>query len=171
DADNSGSAFLIAANGHVMDNIERVAEGLRYLQPLLLLKLSGGRFVDVTKAYGSALLVPRSGRGLAVGDFDNDGRIDIVVSNNNQRPVLLQNRIAARNHWLTIQLVGTRSNRDAVGARVRVKTANSTQELERTGGGSYLSSSDPRLHFGLGSATVVDHLEVDWPDGVHQALS
>lgn len=170
DVDNSGSTFLVAANGHVMDNIERQNGSLKYLQPLLLLKLTGGRFVDVTKDYGQALLEPRAGRGLSVGDFDNDGRLDLIVSNNNQAPVLLQNRVLSRNHWLKIQLVGTRSNRDGIGTRVRVKTGGGIQELERTGGGSYLSSPDPRLHFGLGKATSVEQIEVFWPNGAHERL-
>lgn len=170
DVDNSGSTFVVAANGHVMDNIERVDGSLKYLQPLLLLKLTGRRFVDVTKDYGQALLEPRAGRGLSVGDFDNDGRLDLIVSNCNQAPVLLQNRVSSQNHWLKIQLVGTRSNRDGIGTRVRVKTGGGIQELERTGGGSYLSSPDPRLHFGLGKATSVEQLEVFWPNGAHQRL-
>jgi hypothetical protein len=170
DVDNSGTAFLIAANGHVMDNVERVNGSLKYLQPLLLLKLIDRRFVDVTKDYGPALREPRAGRGLSVGDFDNDGRVDLAVCSCNQAPVLLQNRVSSQNHWLTIQLVGTRSNRDGIGARVRVKTSGGVQERERTGGGSYLSSPDPRLHFGLGKASSVDQLEVFWPNGARQRL-
>jgi hypothetical protein len=170
DVDNSGSTFLMSANGHVMDNIERTNGSLKYLQPMLLLKLNQRRFVDVTKDYGAALLEPRAARGLSIGDYDNDGRLDLAVCSCNQPAALLQNRVSTENHWLTIQLVGTRSNRDGVGARVRVKTAGGTQELERTGGGSYLSSPDPRLHFGLGNAVRVDELEVSWPSGARQTL-
>jgi hypothetical protein len=171
DADNSGSTFVVATNGHVMDNVERVNGSLRYLEPLLLLKQTGLRFIDVTKQYGAALVAPRAGRGLATGDFDNDGRVDLIVSGNNQAAMLLQNRVPSPNHWLTIQLVGTRSNRDGVGARVRLKTAVGIQELERTGGSSYLSSPDPRLHFGLGKATTVEQIEVSWPRGAKQQLT
>jgi hypothetical protein len=170
DVDNSGSLFLMSANGHVMDNIERTNGTLKYLQPMLLLRLNPRGFVDVTKEYGAALLEPRAGRGLAIADYDNDGRLDLAVCSCNQPVALLQNRVSTDNHWLTIQLVGTRSNRDGIGARVRVKTRGGTQELERTGGGSYLSSSDPRLHFGLGNAASVDELEVLWPSGARHML-
>jgi hypothetical protein len=170
DVDNSGSTFVVAANGHVMDTIERVNDSLKYLQPLLLLKLAGRSFVDVTKDYGQALLKRRAARGLSVGDFDNDGRLDLIVCNCNQTPDLLQNRVSSQNHWLKIHLVGTGSNRDGIGTRVRLKTGGGTQELERIGGGSYLSSSDPRLHFGLGKATRVEQLEVFWPSGAYEKL-
>jgi hypothetical protein len=170
DVDNSGSTFLVSVNGHVMDNIERTNGSLKYLEPMLLLKLNQRRFIDVTKDYGAALLEPRAARGLSIGDYDNDGRLDLAVCSCNQPATLLQNRVSTMNHWLTLQLVGTRSNRDGIGARVRVKTSAGTQELERTGGGSYLSSSDPRLHFGIGSASIVTEVEVLWPSGTRQLL-
>jgi hypothetical protein len=119
---------------------------------------------DVTAHAGPPLLVPHIGRGLAIGDLDNDGRVDAVVVAQGEPLVYLHNRTAG-GHWLTIALEGRASNRDGVGARVVVEVGGLPQVSRRLGGGSYLSASDPRLHFGLGAATRIDCLEVRWPSG------
>jgi hypothetical protein len=114
---------------------------------------------------GPDLQAPRVSRGAAAGDFDNDGDIDILINNNGESPQLLRNDGGNSNHWLEILLIGTKSNRDAVGARVKVTAGDLIQYDERKGGMSYQSAQDPRLHFGLGSRTEVDELEVVWPSG------
>jgi enediyne biosynthesis protein E4 len=130
----------------------------------LLIGGQGGWLTDVTARAGPPLLVPHLGRGLAIGDLDNDGRIDALVVADNEPIVYLHNRTAG-GHFLTIALQGTTSNRDGVGARVIVEAAGSRWVSQRRGGGSFLSASDPRLHFGLGPATRIDRLQVRWPSG------
>ena len=151
----------MTANGHVNDYRPEVP----YAMPRqLLLGGPGGRLTDVTARAGPPLLVPHLGRGLAVGDLDNDGRVDALVVAQNEPLVYLHNRTAG-GHFLTITLEGTTSNRDGVGARVIVEAGGSRRVSQRLGGGSYQSASDPRLHFGLGAATRIDRLEVRWPSG------
>jgi hypothetical protein len=111
-------------------------------------------------------LYRNSSRGVAFGDFDNDGDLDVLLVNINDRPTLLRNVRANKNHWLTLRLVGTRSNRDAIGARARLETSRTTQSAEVRSGGSYISQNDMRLHFGLGPETSVKRLEIRWPSGV-----
>ncbi len=130
----------------------------------LMLGGPDGRLTDVTAQGGPCLLVPHIGRGLAIGDIDNDGRVDAIMVAQNEPLVYLHNRTAG-GHSITIALEGTTSNRDGVGARVVVEAGGLRQVSQRFGGGSYLSASDPRLHFGLGQATRVDRLEVRWPSG------
>ena len=115
---------------------------------------------------GGGLLLEKSSRGAAFGDYDNDGDVDVLVINMNDRPTLLRNDTAATNHWITIRLVGTKSNRDGIGARVRVEAGQRTQTSLVRGDGSYLSHSDRRAHFGLGEATRVDRIEIRWPSGL-----
>ena len=124
-----------------------------------------GKLLDVSTRAGAPWQVLRLGRGLAVGDLDNDGRIDILLVAENAPLTVLHNQNASQDHFLTIALEGTRSNRDAVGARVSVTASGRTQVSMRFGGGSYQSASDQRLHFGLGAARLVDSVEVTWPSG------
>ena len=125
-----------------------------------------GRLIDVSDRAGPPWKVPRLGRGLAVGDLDNDGRMDVlIVAENVPLALLAQSDRRRQNHFITLGLEGTASNRDAVGARVAVTAAGRTQVAARFGGGSYLSASDPRLHFGLGPAAVAERIEVRWPSG------
>ena len=161
DVNNDGRLDLMTANGHVNDYRPEVP----YAMPIqLLIGGPGGWLTDVTARAGSPFLVPHLGRGLAIGDLDNDGRVDALIVADNEPLVYLHNRTAA-GHFLTIALEGTKSNRDGVGARVTVEAAGSRWVSQRLGGGSFLSASDPRLHFGLGSATRIDRLEVRWPSG------
>ena len=161
DVNNDGRLDLMTANGHLNDYRPEVP----YAMPVQLL-LGGpeGRLTDATARAGPALLVPHIGRGLAIGDLDNDGRVDVILVAQNEPLVYFHNRTAG-GHSLTIALEGTTSNRDGVGARVVVEAGGLRQVSQRFGGGSYLSAGDPRLHFGLGTATRVDRLEVRWPSG------
>jgi hypothetical protein len=131
----------------------------------------GKRFEDVSARSGPGATVPHSSRGAAFGDYDDDGRVDVVVSTVNDRAVLLHNESGAGNHWLTVKLVGTRTNRDAIGARVTARAGASTQVQEVHGGASYLSQSDLRAHFGLGSLGRVASLEVRWPGGATERFA
>jgi hypothetical protein len=170
DYDNDGDEDIFAANGHVMDNVERSSPTLRYLEPVLVLKNTGGQFVDATRNCGDAMTVPRPSRGLAVGDFDNDGDLDLIIGNCTQAATLLRNDGGNRNHWLKLKPVGKKSNRDGIGLKVKLTAAGKTQSKELTGGGSYLSSSDRRLHFGLGRAQQAERIELYWPSGRSQVL-
>ncbi|MCI0621468.1 MAG: CRTAC1 family protein [Acidobacteria bacterium] len=166
DFDNDGDQDIFTANGHVIDNIEQVSDTSKYLQPKLLLENREGRFVNMSKQRGPGAMSPSAGRGLATGDYDNDGDIDFLVMNCNQSPNLLQNQGGNQNHWISIKLLGVRSNRDGIGAKVHVVAGRMTQRQQVKGGMSYLSMHDPRLHFGLGRAEKVDLIEVHWPSRV-----
>jgi hypothetical protein len=166
DYDNDGRRDLFMANGHVLDNIQLYHAETRYAEPKLMFRNSGaGIFENVSDQLGSDFLLPRVSRGAAIGDFDNDGDLDILVSNNGQPPQLLRNDCGNSNHWLQLFLVGTRSNRDAVGARVKVTAGDLVLYDERKGGMSYQSAQDPRLHFGLGPRSTIDQIEIKWPSG------
>jgi hypothetical protein len=161
DADADGFLDITATNGHVDD--------FRPDEPYMMTSqlLAGtpdGRWVDVSAGAGPPWKVPRLGRGLAVGDLDHDGRVDLLILSQDQPLAYFHNRTAG-GHWLVIQLEGTRSNRDAVGARVTVTAGGRRQTAWRFGGGSYQSASSPRLHFGLGAADAAEELEVTWPSG------
>jgi enediyne biosynthesis protein E4 len=162
DANNDGRLDLAQANGHIDD----YRPTFPFLMPAqLFLGNSAGKLVDVSDRVGPPWRLPRLGRGLAVGDLDNDGRTDVVVVAQNAPLALLHNQSASPNHSLTLALEGTASNRDATGARVTVTVLGKTQVAARLGGGSYLSASEHRLHFGLGPAQKVDRVEVTWPTG------
>jgi tetratricopeptide (TPR) repeat protein len=161
DANNDGWLDLVTANGHVMDSRPQAP----YAMPLeLLLGGPEGRLVDVSARSGPAFMVPHLGRGLAVGDLDNDGRVDGLVIAQNERLVYLHNRTDG-GHFVTIELEGTASNRDAVGARVTLSAGGRRRVAQRVGGGSYQSASDPRLHFGLGTAQRLEWVKIRWPSG------
>jgi hypothetical protein len=165
DFDNDGFQDLFIANGGLLDNIELYKKGVTYAQRKLLLRNVNGKFVNETERYGADLLFPTVARGAAFGDYDNDGDIDILVLNNDQPPNLLRNDGGNLNHWLKIKLIGTTSNRDAVGARVTVVSGDLKLVDQVKGGGSYLSANDLRVHFGLGSRTQIDSLQIKWPSG------
>jgi hypothetical protein len=172
DFDNDGWKDLLLVNGHAFPEVDRLKSAVRYKNPMILYRNNGkGRFEDVSDAAGPALLELHSSRGAAFGDVDNDGSIEIVVNNQNEPPSLLKQQVAGANHWIVLQLVGAKSNRSAIGARVRVKAAGHTQVDEVRSGGSYLSQNDLRLHFGLGSSKEADAIEIAWPDGTHQTLA
>ena len=167
DHDNNGTRDLFMANGHVLDNIERYHSDTKYAEPKLMFRNTGrGIFENVSDQLGADFILPRVSRGAAVGDFDNDGDLDILVNNNGQAPQLLRNDGGNANHWLEILLIGTKSNRDGVGARIKLTAGNLALYDQRKGGMSYQSSQDPRLHFGLGTRTKIDWLEILWPSGM-----
>jgi enediyne biosynthesis protein E4 len=171
DYDNDGWKDLIVAQGHDLDTVEINYPNLRYKEPMLLLRNTGTGFVDVSVQSGVVFQQRWLGRGLAVGDIDNDGRIDVVVSTNDGPAHILHNETPTQNHWLTLNLVGHKSNRDAIGAEVKLTTAKGSQFATVTTTGSYLSSSDKRVHFGLGPETIPQSIEIHWPSGVQQKLS
>ncbi len=167
DVDNDGRLDLLAANGHIHPEADRGGLGSRFLQrKLLFLNAGGKRFRDVTNEVGGGLLIEKASRGAAFGDYDNDGDVDVLVVNLSDRPTLLRNDATSTPHWITIRLIGTKSNRDAIGARVQVRSGGRTQIAEVRSGGSYLSHNDMRPHFGLGPATLADAVEIRWPSGL-----
>jgi hypothetical protein len=137
---------------------------------LVYKNLGNGKFSDVTSSMGSAVTDVHSSRGTAFGDFDNDGDIDVVVSNMNEAPTLLRNDCHTKHNWIKIKCIGTKSNRSAIGARVRVVTGQHSQINEVLSGSSYVSQNDLRLHFGLGQARRVDLVEVRWPLGLVESF-
>jgi len=166
DYDNDGARDLFMANGHVLDNIERYHADTRYAEPKLMFRNNGrGIFENVSDQLGPDFLLPRVSRGAAIADFDNDGDLDILVNNNGQAPQLLRNDGGNANHWLEILLIGTKSNRDGVGARVKLSAGDLVLYDQRKGGMSYQSAQDPRLHFGLGQRSTVNSVEILWPSG------
>jgi enediyne biosynthesis protein E4 len=172
DYDNDGWLDLFIANGHVYPEIEQVTPEIHYKQINTLFHNNGhGKFVDVTKNSGDGFNTPHVGRGVAFADFDNDGFVDLVVANNNDPPLLLHNSGGNGNHFVSFKLVGTKSNRDAMGARLKLTAGGTTQIREIAGGGSYMSQSDLRAHFGLSSAVKIDKLEISWPSGAKQTFS
>src|SRR5579863_920983 len=172
DYDNDGARDLFMANGHVLDNIQKYNADTFYSEPKLMFRnIGGGRFENVTNQLGADMLLPRVSRGVAVGDFDNDGDLDILVNNNGQAPQLLRNDGGNVNHWLEILLIGDKSNRDGVGARVKLAAGDLILFDQRKGGMSYQSAQDPRLHFGLGRHTQIDSVEIIWPSGMVTRLS
>jgi len=170
DYDNDGWKDLIIAQGHDLDNIELTFPNLRYREPMLLARNTGKNFVDVSAEAGTVFQQPWVGRGLAVGDIDNDGRLDAVVTTNDGPLHVLHNETTTSNHWLMLKLVGHKSNRDAIGAIVKIVSTKGVQCATVSTAGSYLSSSDKRLHFGLGQDSVVKSVEIQWPSGIRQTL-
>lgn len=170
DFDNDGDQDLLIVNGHVLDNIELIREGLTYPQPNQLLENRGGVFVENQEFLRSSSLSPKVGRGAAFGDVDNDGDIDVLINNSGQEPTVLINQVGQKRNWVSLKLMGTRSNRDAVGAKVVLETEHSRQTDQVTGGASYLSASDLRLHFGLGNSETIKTLKIRWPSGTEEVL-
>jgi len=172
DFDNDGWLDLFVANGHVYPDADRLKETSRYLQPKELYRnLGNGRFDEISRKVPGDLSTPKPARGAAFGDYDNDGDIDVLVVNVNSRPSLYRNDGGNRKAWTGFRLIGSSSNRDAIGARVEIEAAGRTQIGEVRSGGSYLSHNDMRIHFGLGSAQRVDRVRIRWPDGKTETLS
>jgi len=170
DYDNDGWKGLLINQGHDLDTVQLTFPDLRYKEPMLLAKNTGKGFEDVSAQAGEIFQEAWVGRGLAIGDIDNDGRLDAVVTSNDGALHVLHNSTKTQNHWLTLELIGHRSNRDAIGAEVKLTTAKGSQWATVTTAGSYLSSSDKRVHFGLGAETVARTIEIRWPSGIRQTM-
>jgi hypothetical protein len=171
DYDNDGWKDLFIVQSHVMDTIQVNEPHLRYREsPLLLWNDKGKKFVDVSAVSGDVFQQKWAARGMAVGDIDNDGKVDIVVTENDGPAWILRNQTSTHNHWISFQLTGVKSNRDGIGARIKITTSAGSQYATVTTAGSYQSSSDKRAHFGLGSATLVTETEITWPSGITQVL-
>ena len=170
DFDNDGDRDLLVVNGHVVDNIEKIQPDLSYPQPDQLFENRKGRFFEHQTFYQWSSREPRVGRGVSLGDVDNDGDVDVLISNSGAEPALLINQVGARRNWIQLQLEGTHSSRDAVGASIAITTAEGVQTDQITGGGSYLSASDLRVHFGLGEADRVETIRIRWPSGEEDFL-
>lgn len=163
DYDNDGRLDLILANGFPDDLVEQFSHLVTYKEPLLLFHNDGKAFSNRSRESGPVFEKNFAARGLAIGDFNNDGLVDVLISNNDGPPVLLKNQSAPGNHWLGIQLKGRKSNPDAIGARVRCQAGDLKIERMKVGGGSFLSSHDPRIVVGIGQRPRIDWLEVGWP--------
>lgn len=163
DYDNDGNIDLFIANGHPDDKIQEHSYGVQYREPLLLFHNNGHGFEDVSSQAGPVFDEPFAARGLAIGDFDNNGAVDVLVGINGGAPLLLRNKAAHGNHWLGVKLVGKKSNSDGIGARITWQAGGLKRSQLKVGGGSYLAAHDPRVVLGLGSHSTVDCLEIRWP--------
>ncbi len=175
DLDNSGWLDLVLVNGHVYPQVDNAKLGTAYKEPKLVFQNQrDGTFKDVSAQAGAALAIPQVSRGLAVGDLFNRGRLDLVIENLTGGPMILEAKSPPQNHWVSFELEGGPSNRLALNARVYVTTTTQSGSMrqmdEVRSGGSYLSQSDVRLHFGLGGAAKIDSVEVHWPDGAVQTF-
>ena len=174
DADNDGTLELFVANGHVWDNVSKITPSLSYKQQCQIFGGIGtGQYRDLSETAGPFFKRPVVGRGVAIGDYNNDGAVDILVTCCGEAPALLRNDSQAdtrRNNWVKIRLVGTESNRDGIGAKVWVRTDKNTQFKEATCGGSYASGSDSTLHFGIGTQEMIQSIKVKWQSGRSQTV-
>jgi hypothetical protein len=171
DLDNDGWLDLITANGHVYPQVDTVPSGAGYREPKLLqLNQKDGTFCDASDQAGPALKEKRVSRGVAVGDLFNDGNMDVVISDLDGSPMILKNHGIPNRHWVSFELAGTKSNRLALNARIKIVAGGVTQTDEIHSGGSYLSQNDLRVHFGLGTVTKIDRVEVSWPSGATDAI-
>jgi enediyne biosynthesis protein E4 len=172
DYDNDGDLDLLIVNGHLQETISESNRSVQYREPPLLLANDGkGAFANMAKSAGAAFATGYVGRGLATGDFDNDGAVDAAFINLNSRPVLLRNTAAAKNHWLGVHLRGTQSNRDAIGARIVLRQGGRRLTRWITGGSSFLATHDRRVVFGLGEDARNIFIEIRWPNGAVQTLT
>jgi hypothetical protein len=171
DFDNDGRKDLFAAGSDILDNADAAVHRPFALPNLLFRNKGNLTFEEVGARAGLGFSSTAAHRGAAFGDFNNDGKMDIVVSVLNGTPELLMNRSRNQNHWIVLNLVGVKSNRDGLGTRVKITTSEGDQYNEATTAVGYNSSSDKRVHFGLGEATVIDKIELRWPSGVTQMLT
>ena len=172
DVDNDGWPDLLLVNGHVYPEVDSQHLGSSYKEPRILFHNNGdGTFSDISSTAGSAITTLASSRGLAVGDLWNDGRMSAVINNMNAAPSLLVNQVRSSNHWIAVHTVGTKSNHDGIGARIRVKTASRILMDEVRSGSSYISNSDMRVHFGLGKADKIEWVEIRWLSGLTEQFA
>ena len=168
--DNDGWLDLFLTNGHVYPEVVQLKTEAGYKQRKVVYRnLGTGRFQDISERLGDPVTVPKAGRGSAFADFDNDGHVDVAISNVNDRPDLFRLTDRSGHHWITLTLVGTSSNRNAIGARVRALAGGASMWQEVRGGGSYLSQNDLRVHFGVGDAARIDRIDVRWPNGLEES--
>ncbi len=171
DYNRDGWKDVVVVNGHVYPELEEMGIDTPYLEPKILYKnLRNGRFEDVSAKSGPGIMAPSPARGMALGDIDNDGDLDIAINNINANAELLRNDGGSGNHALMIRTIGTKSNRSGLGARIRVVAGGEEQIDEVRSGASYISQNDLRVHFGLGKATKADLVEIKWPSGVVDTL-
>ena len=169
DFDNDGWKDLLLVNGHVFPEVERKKLDIHFKDRRILYhNLRNGKFEDLSEKAGPGILDAHSSRGIAVGDIDNDGVVEVLINNQGERPSLLKQTAKARGNWVLVQLTGTKSNRSAIGAKVRLTAGGMTQTDEVRSGGNFISQSDLRLHFGLGEATRIDKIEIEWPSGLKE---
>jgi hypothetical protein len=170
DLDHDGWMDLFLTNGHVYPEVVQLKTEAGYKQRKVVYRnLGNGRFADVSERLGEPVTVPKAGRGSAFADFDNDGHLDVAIANVNDRPDLFRVTDGSGHHWATLMLVGTTSNRNAIGARVRCVAGGVSQWEEVRGGGSYMSQNDFRVHFGVSDATRIDRIDVRWPNGLEES--
>ena len=171
DFDNDGWLDLFEVNGTVYPEVEKVISDYRFKMPREVFRnLGDGSFEEVSERSGAAVLEAHSSRGCAFGDFDNDGKLEILIANLGEPPSLLKNTAPNTNHWLSVKLEGTGSNRSAIGARITLTAGGRKQIREVTSGGSYISQSDLRQHFGLGASERIDELKIRWPAGETESI-
>jgi hypothetical protein len=172
DFDNDGWKDIFVACSAILDNSEEINHLPSKLPDKVLRNTGQHRFADVSSTAGSAVSVPNAHRGVAFGDFNNDGRVDAIVTNQNSLPELLINRSPGNNHWLMVKLVGTQSNRDGLGARLKLTPSGALPIYNHaTTSTGFGASSDSRVHFGLGASDRVERLEIRWPSGIVQTLT
>ena len=171
DFDNDGWLDLVLVNGHVYPEVDKQHLGSNYQEPRILYhNLGNGTFTDISSESGPGITGTSSSRGLAIGDLWNDGQLSVVVSNMNAPPNLLVNQVRTPNHWVAIKTIGTKSNRDGIGARIKLRLGARLFVDEVRSGSSFISNNDMRVHFGLGAATTIDEIEIRWPSGITETF-
>jgi hypothetical protein len=169
DFDNDGWKDLLLVNGHVFPEIDRKKLDIHFRDRRILYRnLGNGKFADISESAGSGIEARHSSRGVAIGDIDNDGAVEVLINNQGETPSVLKQSGKPPGNWVLLQLIGTKSNRSAIGAKVRVTSGAITQADEVRSGGSFISQSDLRLHFGLADAMRIDRVEIEWPSGLRQ---